>query len=159
MKPTTALLVILLVPLFTCSFTPVPKRQRQLVGPRSLQFFREKSFEFSVDDSMAHHYEKPTVEISIRLPDRFIDGDLTNEFDTILFISEEVQVNLGIHVHEGRKRTILTLSEAVVQKSELRFSYDNRAKGPEYGSVYAIHLVEVLNEWKQGEAARRKKRD
>ncbi len=155
MKPTIALLVSLLVPLITCGFSPIP--ERQFVGRKSLQFLREKGFEFSVDDSMARHYAKPTVEISIQLPDRFIDGGLTNDFDGILFLSEEVNVDLGTHVHDGRKRTILTLSEAVIRKSELRFSYDNRARGPKYGSVYGIRLVEVLNEWKKAKAVGRNK--
>jgi hypothetical protein len=38
------------------------------IDGNAIRFYRDKGFEFVVDDSMAHHHETPTVEISIKIP-------------------------------------------------------------------------------------------
>jgi len=154
MKLNITIIACVFVPLVAYNVT-IPSN-RQMVEGKSLQFFREKGFDFIVDDSMAHHYEKPTVEISILMPERFLDADLTNNFESVSFLSEEVSLGVNSHPYHGKRRIILTLSEAVAKLSRLNVAYANRARGPDHASIYVLQLGELLDEWK---ALKKKRRD
>ena len=142
-----AILISLVLPSVVCGNLPPPAWH--LVEGRSIQFFKEKGFEFSVDDSMAHHYEKPTVEISILIPDRFTDSDLTNTFSGVQILSDDISTELGTHEHAGKKRSILTISEELTKKSKVAFYFRNNRKGVTGGSMYRLDLARVLEEWRK----------
>ena len=76
MRAFAAILLSLFLPCVLSGNQPDPAWHT--VDGRTTQFFKERGFEFVVDDSMAHHYEKPTVEISVLIPAQFTDSDLTN---------------------------------------------------------------------------------
>ena len=119
------------------------------VDASTIQFFEEKGFEFFVDDSMAHHYEKPTVEISICIPDRFTDSELTNTFSSVTILGDDLSTELGTHEHAGKKRVILTISEAMAMKSKAVFYFRNNRKGVTHGSMYRLELATVLDVWRK----------
>jgi len=147
MKGFGIILVSLFLPFFVCGFSPPPAWNR--IEGKTTSFFKDMGFDFSVDDSMAHHYEKKTVEICISIPARFIDAGLTNEFDSISILSEDISTDLGTHDHAGKRRAILTVSEEMTRKSQVLFYFRNEAKDVTRGSMYVLDLGAVLDDWKK----------
>lgn len=146
MKIFTAILAGFLLPFLTYGLSLLPSWNR--VEEKDLTFFKEHGFDFVVDDSMAHHYKKPTAEFSISIPARFNDNSLTNDFDSVVIISEEISTALGTHDHAGKKRTILTVSEAMAKKSQVIFYFRNNATNVTHGSMYTLEISKVLADWK-----------
>jgi len=148
MRVIAVILLGLLFPSVVCGSQSAPAWH--IVDKKEIQFFKENGFQFVVDDSMAHHYAKPTVEISILIPERFIDLDHTNTFSSVAILSDELSTDLGTHEQTGMKRVILTVSEAMSQKSEVVFYFRNNRKGVTHGSMYRLNLAKVVDEWRKG---------
>jgi hypothetical protein len=149
MKTSGAISVSLFLTCFVYGFSPLPAWDR--VEGKSIAFFKGKGFEFSLDDSMVHHYEKPTLEISILIPHRFTDARLTNEFDSVMVLNEDISAELVTHLHADKKRVILTISEAMAGESEVIFSFRNGATNVTHGAQYVLALGRLLEEWKSGD--------
>lgn len=137
----------LLLAYFVQGFSPPPAWD--CVEGKDVAFFKAKGFEFALDDSMAHHHEKPTVEISILIPYRFVDTQLTNEFRSVMLLNEDIATGLAAHPHAGKNRVILTISEAMTSKSEVAFYFRNGATNVTHGAVYVLNLAWVLEDWKK----------
>ena len=118
---------------------------------KAVGFFKERGFAFSVDASMSHPYEKPTVEISISIPDRFTYSGLTNEFDSVKILSKDISTVLGTHPHAGKKRCILTMSEELIQRSQVVFYFRNKTKYATDGSMYLLDLRLVIDDWRRSQ--------
>ena len=147
MRAFAAILLSLFLPCVLFGNQPAPAWHT--VEGRTIQFFMEKGFEFVVDDSMAQHYEKPTVEIAVLIPAQFTDSDLTNTFSSVMILSDELSTALGTHEHAGEQRIILTISEAMAKNSKVVFYFRNSRKGATHGSMYRLDLAMVLDDWRK----------
>jgi hypothetical protein len=148
MKAFTVLLVSLFLPCLGYGDSRAPDSGPVFKG-KPLAFFRDMGFEFSVDDSMSKHYQKPTVEIAILIPDRCIYERRTNEFSSVQLLSKDISTGLGTYPHAGRRRIILTISESVAKTARVHFYFGNQAAGESHGPVCVLELSKILDDWKK----------
>ncbi len=146
MKQSMFTIVIGLMCAAALAYSPMPAWDR--VEGKSVSFFMSKGFGFEVDASMGHHYDKPTVEISLIAPLQFTNDKVEYEFSSVLFLSKEFSADLDSHPHEKKKRTILTISEEMARKSQIVFYFKNESKTATDGTMFILDLSKVLDHWK-----------
>jgi len=147
MKTSPLVTIVALICGAVLAYSPMPAWDR--VEGKPISFFTGKGFGFEVDDNMGHHYEKPTVEISLISPPQFNSQNVKYTFSSVLFLSKELSADLDSHPHEGKKRTLLTISEEMAKKSQVVFYFKNETKTATEGTMYVLDISKVLDHWKE----------
>jgi len=114
-----------------------------------IAFFADKGFEFDVDDSMQHLYEKPTVEISIVIPEHFTHMNEKYNFDYITFSHAELNICLDDHPYNNKKRSIITISVDMANKSDVIFYFEKKINSVNTRTMFTLNLSKVLEYWEK----------
>jgi len=132
------LFAMLVIVSCSVSYATMPMPAWDRVEGKSVSFFASRGFELDVDDSMAHNYDEPTVEISLVIPADFTDASIKYEFSSLLLLSKDVAVDVAVFPHDGKRRAILTISEDMIQKSQVIFYFKNQTKTATGGTVRSV---------------------
>ena len=112
------------------------------------QFFREKGFTFEIENMPNHLYEKKTIELVVLIPDKFVHAGLTNSFVNVMLFNDELGVDVHTWSHEGKNRAIITISEAMAQKTELYFYFNNANGTTTEGTQFVLKISQIIQDLK-----------